>query len=279
MLLSALVLLTGFTFINRCYRFSGKTLPVAPDDFTIMSYNVRVFNLYEWIPRKDIALSIASFVKEKDPDILCMQEYTSKGDTLFKQYKYKYTFKEDGKTGHGVYSKFPIVGHGDLNFANTGNSAIYTDIVKGKDTVRVYSMHMQSVKISPDIHESIDEQKSKVIFMRLSEAFKKQQEQATILAAHKAECPYTTIVCGDLNNSAFSYVYRKIKGDMQDAFEEAGRGFGKSYNYRYYPARIDYILEDKNLQVKEFKTFNNFVNSDHYPIMARLAFSKPEKKE
>jgi hypothetical protein len=29
---------------------------------------------------------------------------------------------------------------------------------------------------------------------------------------------------------------------LKDSFEEAGKGFGETYKFRYYPARIDYIL-------------------------------------
>ena len=74
-----------------------------------------------------------------------------------------------------------------------------------------------------------------------------------------------------MNNSAFSYVYRGIKGDLQDCFEEAGKGFGQTYNFKYYPARIDYIFADNNMIVKSFTNFPDFVNSDHMPVMTRLS--------
>ena len=77
-----------------------------------------------------------------------------------------------------------------------------------------------------------------------------------------------------MNNSAFSFVYRSIRGDLNDTFEEAGSGFGKSYNFNYYPARIDYIFADKKMKVKKFENFPDFVNSDHFPIMTRLAIEK-----
>ena len=74
-----------------------------------------------------------------------------------------------------------------------------------------------------------------------------------------------------MNNSAFSYVYRSIKGTLNDSFEEAGSGFGKTYNFKYYPARIDYIFADGKMKVKSFESFPEFINSDHYPIMTRLS--------
>ena len=98
-----------------------------------------------------------------------------------------------------------------------------------------------------------------------------QQQQAEIFKEHKKDCPYPIIICGDMNNSAFSYVYRNIKGKLKDSFEEAGKGFGATYKFRYYPARIDYIFADNTMKVKKFESFPDFENSDHYPIMATLS--------
>jgi endonuclease/exonuclease/phosphatase family metal-dependent hydrolase len=272
MLLSGIILLLGITFISKFYRFSSKQLPADKDDFTLMSYNVRLFNLYDWLPARDIEVKIPAFIKEQNPDILCLQEYNKIGDTSFKSYRYKFIFKMAGQTGQAIYSRFKIVRTGDIQFPGSANNAIYADIKKGQDTLRVYSMHLQSIKISPDIHENIDEEKSKVIFKRISAAFEKQQLQAELVAKHKSECHYPMIICGDLNNSAFSYVYRSVKGNMKDAFVEAGSGFGRSYNFKYYPARIDYVFTDKLIDVKQYTTFSGFVNSDHFPIMTRLCF-------
>lgn len=277
MLLSGLVLLLGITFVSKCYRFSSKSLPEDKADFKLLSYNVRMFNLYEWLPDTDIPQKIKDFVKEQDADIVCLQEYTKRGNVKFPNYKHKFIFGRSGLMGQAILSKYPIIDSGHIEFPHSGNNVIFADIKKGKDTLRVYSMHMQSVKISPDIHETIDEEKSKIIFGRLSNAFKKQQLQAELFDAHKKDCAYPMIICGDLNNSAFSYVYRSVKGKMKDAFEEAGKGFGKSYNYKYYPARIDYIFTDRQIDVKQYTTFDTFANSDHFPVMTRLAFKEEEE--
>ena len=138
-------------------------------------------------------------------------------------------------------------------------------------------MHLQSIKISTDIHEQINEENSKFIFKRISGAFTIQQHQAELIKAHYESCNYAKIICGDLNNSAFSYVYRTIKGDMKDAFEEAGTSFGKSYNFKYYPARIDYIFVENNIKVKQFKSINTFFQSDHFPQITRLSITPKAK--
>jgi endonuclease/exonuclease/phosphatase family metal-dependent hydrolase len=78
------------------------------------------------------------------------------------------------------------------------------------------------------------------------------------------------IVCGDFNNTAFSYVYKIIKYGLTDTFREAGNGFGRSYEFKYFPVRIDFILADEAFNVNGFKTYSEHY-SDHYPIMATIS--------
>ncbi|WP_396218175.1 endonuclease/exonuclease/phosphatase family protein [Flavobacterium sp.] len=273
---SGLVLLLGITFINKFYNLKSTTLPKSEKEFTIMSYNVRLFNKFNWNKKANIPTKISEFVTEKNPDILCVQEYSNLEKTQFSNYKYKHVFKE-GKNiivGNAIFSKYKIIGKGVINFSNSTNNTVYADIIKDKDTLRIYSMHLQSIKISTDIEEEeiqkMNESKTKYIFRKISSAFTKQQEQALLLKQHYTDCKYKKIICGDMNNSAFSFVYRTIKGSMQDAFESNGEGFGKTYNFKYYPARIDYIFVDKNIQINSFETLNDFYNSDHFPLISRL---------
>lgn len=281
MLISGIILLIGITFINKFYKFSETNLPETENDFTIMSYNVRLFNLFEWLPKSNnVPQQITRFVKKENPDILCIQEFSPVDNINFNQFKYKF-IDIDGtnvKYGQAIFSKYKIINTGEIEFPSTPNKVIYADILKSKDTIRVYSMHLQSIKISTDLNEKIDEARSKFIFNRISEAFKEQQQQAELIKKNVDSCKLPKIICGDMNNSAFSYVYRLIKGDLKDAFEEAGSGFGKSYNFKNYPARIDYFLVEKEFQVKEYKSYDTIFYSDHFPLSTRLDLIK-EKKE
>jgi endonuclease/exonuclease/phosphatase family metal-dependent hydrolase len=281
-ILSGLILLIGITFINKFYKFSSRDAEPEEKDFTVMSYNVRLFNLFDWIPNKHVGDTIRAFINEQNPDVLCIQEYSENAKVDLRAYKYKAIFMEGNqiKTGQAIFSKYPIFNQGDFKIPEAGNNIIYADIRKGKDTLRVYNIHLQSIKISPDVSEMqdnvevINKSKSQRLFNRIRDAFKKQQQQAAILVKHKNNCPYPMMVCGDMNNSPFSYVYRNIKGDLYDCFEEAGNGFGQTYKFKYYPARIDYIFADKKLKVKSFTSFAQFEYSDHFPVMTRLAFIK-----
>ncbi len=280
MIISGLVLLMGITFFNKYYKFSAKDFPENEKDFTVMSYNVRLLNVFKWLDRDDVPQNILTFINEKNPDILCIQEFSNSANIDLKVYSHKYILMEGNqiKTAQAIFSKFPIINQGNIPFPNSNNNVVFVDIKKGKDIIRVYNMHLQSIKISPDVSEldenninAINQSKSQKLFRRISKAFKQQQQQAELIKEHKKDCPYPIIICGDMNNSAFSYVYRNIKGALKDSFEEAGVGFGATYKFRYYPARIDYIFADATMKVKNFESFSEFENSDHYPIMARLS--------
>ena len=171
--------------------------------------------------------------------------------------------------GHAIFSKYKIINAGSLNFSNSSNNAIFADIIKNKDTIRVYNVHLESLRINPNEDYLIQENSEK-FKLRVEKAFKKQANQASLIIQHQEKVNSKSIICGDFNNTAFSWVYNKLKNGKNDAFEVAGKGFGKTFDFSF-PLRIDFILTDERIEVNNFKTYD--VNySDHYPIMARLNF-------
>lgn len=268
-LLSIIVLFIGYQYITKFYSFSEKKILLS-DDVKIMSYNVRMFNLYNWIEEDHIAQNIYEFINNKAPDILCIQEFHPSSEIEFKYpYKYVKIRTNQNNFGHAIFSKFKIINSGSLDFSNSTNNAIYADIVRNNDTIRVYNVHLESLKINPK-EETLTQENSEKFKIRVENAFKKQTNQANLIIQHQGKIKYKSIICGDFNNNAFSWVYNKLKTTKNDAFEIAGKGFGKTYDHSF-PLRIDFILSDEKIEVNNFKTYD--VNySDHYPIMARLNF-------
>ena len=80
------------------------------------------------------------------------------------------------------------------------------------------------------------------------------------------------VIAGDFNNTAYSYVYKLIKADQKDAFVTAGNGFGRTYDFKFFPVRIDFILVDERFDINGFKTFD-VKYSDHYPIQAKISLN------
>ena len=82
-----------------------------------------------------------------------------------------------------------------------------------------------------------------------------------------------TIVCGDFNDTPGSYVYRKVRGNYRDAFEEKGNGFGYTYKGLYRILRIDYILHSEELETLDYES-PDVPWSDHNPVKATLRFRR-----
>lgn len=270
LIVSLFVLLVGYTHVFSLYRFSSPKNIEDDDNVTIMNYNVRLFNLYNWIPEDDIETQIVLFIKEEQPDVVCFQEYfpDDNVDLSFYKYKYEELSGQRVKNGQAIYSKYPIIKSGSIDFPNTENNAIYADIVKGIDTIRIYNVHLQSSGVNADI-ENFNKENSERFLKRVAKTFKMQQSQTELFLSHKEKSPYKMIVCGDFNNTPYSYVYRKIKGELIDAFQEAGNGFGHTFDFKYFPVRIDFILVDKSFKVNRFKTYEEKL-SDHFPILAKI---------
>ncbi|NAS29863.1 endonuclease [Flavobacteriaceae bacterium R38] len=271
-LMSFLILLLGFQYISSFYKFSSKKENKDNIDFSILSYNVRLFNIYEWIKEDGIDTKIGDLIRKENPDILCLQEFYYEKESMFDYYPFKYIkYKtKNQKTGQAIFSKYPIITQGSLEFPDTGNNAIYADVIKGKDTVRIYNLHLESFHIDPT-EESINQENSGQLLKRVKNSLVAQQEQAIIFDEHQQKSKYQKIVCGDFNNNQYSNIYKMIKGDMKDSFEEAGSGFGRTFHFKYFPIRIDFILVDENIKVVSHENFD-MRYSDHYPVGASLAF-------
>lgn len=272
-ILSLLALCIGYFSFGSLYKFSSSKKVENPENIKVMNYNVRLFDLYDWIPESNTETKIVDFIKNEAPDILSIQEYHphENVDLAFFKYKYEKLSGKKVKYGQAIFSQFPIVNSGSVEFPNTANNAIFADVVKGADTIRVYNIHLESMRINADV-ENLKNEDSERLLNRVSTTFKMQQTQTELFLNHKSDCQYKMIICGDFNNTAFSYVYRKIKDDLNDTFKEAGNGFGRSYDFKFFPVRIDFILSDEAFSVNGFKSYNEHY-SDHYPIMATLSLA------
>ena len=266
-LLSALVLALGYSHLSSLYNFSSPNTQVSDHSISLMSYNVRLLNLYNWIEDDEIPEKIKDFINQNSPDLLAVQEYNS---SAAKTLNYPFVFSSGAKAKSElvIFSKFPFLETGIIPFPNSANSAIYADVLIKSDTLRIYNIHLQSSGINPDVQQ-LDSKTSDRLLRRLSKTFETQQDQAELVVKHLRDSPYKTILSGDFNTTAHSYVYRLLKSDFVDAFEVAGKGFGRTFSFDYFPLRIDFILVDDALNVRNFQN-HDVLYSDHFPIYTSI---------
>ncbi len=266
-LISTIIIFLGLGYFNSFYKLKEKKV-FFNDDIKVMSYNVRLFNHYNWTSKDSIREKSFKFIKDIKPDILTIQEFYE-NDQLNNLYPYRYvkTKSKIHKFGLAIYSNFKIINQGSLDLKNSANNIIFADIIKDKDTIRIYNIHLESLKINPN-KENFGEKNSDKLVDRMKISFQKQAIQVSQFLKHQEKWTGKEIICGDFNNTAFSWVYRELSKNKQDAFKVAGKGLGKTFNYRY-PLRIDFILPDNNFEINNFKTFD-VSYSDHFPILARI---------
>ena len=92
-LLSFLCLLLAVGFSYFPYKFKDHTV-VSGNSISVMSYNVRIFNRYDWIEDPEVPNRISRFVRDHDPDILALQEYAPLKE-IASEYDYKYEEVKD----------------------------------------------------------------------------------------------------------------------------------------------------------------------------------------
>jgi endonuclease/exonuclease/phosphatase family metal-dependent hydrolase len=297
-LISLIVILLGWNHLNNLIPLNlrNSEIPVnSPADrfLKTLSYNVRGFNIYAWSKEPEAKKEIFDFLESQDPQLVCFQEYYTSEESgqthgnISEQLNYLpynavyYTADPANRNGFGIatFCKYPIIKKSRIPFNSSFNAAMYTDILFGRDTIRVFNIHLQSIKFQEDNYAFMDTARFtynneqigelRAIGSRLKTAFSMRAEQAKVIASYIKDSPYPVVVMGDFNDTPQSYAYRKIKKGLNDSFRKAGRGFGNTYAGELPSFRIDYIMYGPPLLSSEFKRIKTD-HSDHYPISTYL---------
>ena len=291
--LSLVIILIGWNDMKHLFHF-GKGNENVKGGIKVLSYNVRDFDLYNWSHNKDTHNKIFSFLKKESADIVCLQEffqgdsgYFETLDTVIKatqsvdnHIKYTYSRKKLHHWGIATFSKYPIVFKGKVPFKyKSNNICIFSDLKIGEDTMRVYNMHLQSISFGYADYKFIEALKenndtldvddieiaSKNILGRLKRAFIKRTTQTEKIIAHINSCKYPVIICGDFNDTPFSYTYHSFAEKYKDSFMESGSGIGNTYIGNVPSYRIDYIFHSPQFTSSNFQVHSEEL-SDHYAV-------------
>jgi endonuclease/exonuclease/phosphatase family metal-dependent hydrolase len=289
-LLSVLVIAGGLTHLSNYIKMQ-KPSGDKTGTFRVQSYNLRLFNYFETQHNGISEKRILELLRNQQSDIICLQELYIVGNPEVREDairsaiggKYYSHFKiistgKDRYYGIATLSKFPIVGKGDIVHAHSSSLSIYSDVVAGGDTLRIFNNHLQSFHLhrmertflneltaASEDKETMNEIRS--ISSSLKKGFIRRASQAEAVKAKIETSPYPVIVAGDFNDTPISYTYRTLRKGLNDAFLTSGYGAGFTYKGNYPPNRIDYILYDNNLECREFDIIK-VRYSDHYPIVA-----------
>lgn len=299
-----LLVLGGNLHFRQFVFNSSKVSLNDENDFKVMSFNVRLFDLYNWSvdDSNKNRHKIFNFLEEELPDVVCFQEFYQQDKTTdfptrdslidrmqIVDYHERYSYKSKGRQHFGIamLSKYPMISKGEVPLQleegeKSDNYCIFADIVKNNDTIRVYNVHLQSIKLKKDDYTLFDEagnpipnQKSAIenTVFKLGSAFPRRAKQAMLVVDHAETSPYPVVICGDFNDTPMSYTYNQFNKRFIDAFREASWGIGSTYAGKIPAGRIDYIFHSNELEAFNFNIQKTVV-SDHRAIWCTI---KPKK--
>ncbi len=272
--------LAGFLFVKITFHIElNSPRSGGKNSIEILSFNVKNFDKVRG--NVEFSLEMIRWLVYDSADVKCMQEFYSRlGDPYLDVvekmsgagYNFHLSDKEPGNQrileGLAIFTRYPIINKGALLFQeNSGNNCIYADLKIDSDTVRIYNVHLYSMRIplyaykDPSNYES----KMKNLIRKLKDGAINRSNEIDQLIRHTAECPYPFLICGDFNDIPYSHNYITLRNHFTNAFEEAGHGFGFSFNHKLFFLRIDHQFIGEGIRPLFYQVDRSMKESDHFP--------------
>ncbi|HRD52781.1 MAG TPA: endonuclease/exonuclease/phosphatase family protein [Flavobacteriales bacterium] len=299
MLLSGCALLIGFGHFTDHVQFFGQSDPPSGvgESVKLLSWNVRLFDLYKWDDNDRTRDAIFDVLQREDAGILCLQEffhstdkrYFRTRDAIMRELGYRaehmawtHTARYDQHYGIATFSKRPIAARGRVPFGRrTNNICIWSDVVIGSDTIRVFNAHLASMhfgdadygfidSLAKDPSTELVKERGGRLLGLLRDGLVRRAQEAELIDSAMRASPHPVVFCGDINDVPMSYAYRVLRGDKRDAFAESGQGLGGTYIGKLPKLRIDHILHDEAIASWGFSRLPEEL-SDHHANAVMIA--------
>ena len=281
---SSLILMLGIFFAQSTLNFLQSTPPSNQQKpLQIGTYNMQFSKPVAFLTgkaqeQKEKALN--KFLTKMDHlDILGVQECgwrTKEHIEASMNFPYQF-FLPNIYTG--IYSKYPIINKGAIDFGQAINRCLWADIAIGIDTIRFYTIHLASNQHEKNIDLVLNQEKKEPVdiwkligIVKYYEIFtKKRVEEATIIRQHQQASPYPCILSGDFNDPPQTHTYNLVSKGLKDTFLESGFGIGGTHGGAVPGLRIDYILVDPRFRVFNHRVFD-VPFSDHFLVKAVVEY-------
>lgn len=225
-------------------------------------------------------------VERSNSDIICLQE-AALGQNAWKEFRNRYNSTYNVETGGSIhiFTRYRILESGLVGTLPRQNG-MWADILVKKDTIRVVNLHLRSTAIRSEdtkflerheyLLDTARNSKLSSIVSRLTENNIARAEQAQMVAEFLKDTKHKVILAGDFNDVPISYVYNTVRGDLDDAFVEAGSGYAYTYDTAYHILRIDNIFVSPSIEIESYEVDTDADFSDHFPLFVRARVPERE---
>jgi endonuclease/exonuclease/phosphatase family metal-dependent hydrolase len=251
MVISLLILAMPPTLISLNLFSSSKIDQAAGRSYKVMTYSK--------MGRNNDVDSVARVILSEKPDILFVQEISEPEAVNLIQLL------------NGIYDGAPLYYLADAHYGlilsryqvtphlKAGDYSQAAEIELPEQPLRVWNVHLQKSIANTDTQYRMTDQ----------------------LAEQIALTNGAVIAAGDFNATVLNYPYRKIRQQLENAFENAGSGFGFTFpsparrSGIFTPfMRIDHIFYSRQFNIHKSYVVQDSGNSDHYPVVATLSLKK-----
>lgn len=261
----------GLAFALFAYLYGGLFLPQLPGaqangpTLTVMAYNVLGFNL--------ATSNVVEAIRASQADVIALQELNPENAEaiereLMEVYPYQILNPQNGVTGSGVISRYPLRPTGEhLPGGWIGTPHVLELDFDGQPVTLIrFHAYAGINNVAP------------------------REAQARIIADFVAAHPGPFIAAGDLNATDMSFAYRLLTGQLRDSWREAGWGFGQTFPgaasvgssrptlagipVPMWLVRIDYIFHSDDFTAAAARIGPWDGASDHRPVVAELVLRK-----
>ncbi|MFM7710634.1 MAG: endonuclease/exonuclease/phosphatase family protein [Ferruginibacter sp.] len=298
MLISLIAILLGFRPFQHIVPVrTAVTMPESKQTgaIRVMSWNVELFRINEHKTHPELKTKMLNLIRSTNPDVICIQEAVVGGKASindlddiqaslnmpYRHYSYlkRMDYDQNHHFGILIFSRYPIIQKEAVIVENHYNGVFqYADLQIGPKKVRVFNLHLQSMKFNNDMRKYLDDpslsgheniSKSKSVLYMFRKSYPKRKKQSDAIREAIAKSPYPVIVCGDFNDGPNSYAYATIGRGLINTFHARGSGLGSTYHGISPTLRIDNIFVSPSFLVDYYKKIDSGL-SDHYPIVTDI---------
>lgn len=256
----SLIMLVSISVFN-VFLVCGFTINTSQNAPVDESFSMITFNMGTDVAQ---AKQVALVFLEHEPDIMLLQESEEKA--------LRDTFPADigihCNKGLCVVTRHQIEIQDFLSRRDTGSWGTFA----AKYSLRVNQCDISIVNIHPDTPRFTLLAAMKQPFSGYSQAqdlyFKRSIDH--IRLSSWLDESTVDVVAGDFNTTIHGAMYQQYWASFENAFNQAGQGFGMTYHEKGFSTRIDHVIHTQKLDTLSAEVLSD-TGTSHRPLAARLS--------